>query len=125
MNKQELIEQLKAIIARAEDTASPAASAPKPAPAVGSDTWKRGMISYWKVGETQSGKRSARIGLDGDRYLSCFDEKVILANDPMTKGQEVEYQARPWKDTEIIVGLRKVGIVASRSVGIDADEIPF
>ena len=126
MSKQELIDKLKAIIAQAEATASPAASAPKPVPTVGSDTWKRGMVSYWKVGETKSGKPAVRIGIDGSAYLSSFDEKLILANDPVQNGQEIEYQTRPWKDTEVIVALRKVGIVSSRQkVGIDEDEIPF
>jgi len=126
LNKQEIIDTLKAIIAAAEATASPAPFAPQPEPAVGSSTWKKGIVSYWKVGETKSGKRSVRIGFDGDLYLSSFDEKLILKNDPVSKGQEVEYQTRAWKDTELVVELRKVGIVPSRpKVGIDEDEIPF
>lgn len=126
MSKQELIDKLKAIIAAAEATASPAASAPQSAPVVGSETWKKGTVSYWKVGETKSGKPAVRIGLDGDRYLSSFDEKIIMANDPVSKGQEIEYQTRAWKDTEVVTALRKVGIVPSRAkVGIDEDEIPF
>lgn len=126
MNKQELIDKLKAIIAAAEATASPAASAPQSAPVVGSETWKKGTVSYWKVGATKSGKTAVRIGLEGDVYFSSFDEKIILANDPVQKGQEVEYQTRPWKDTEVVTALRKVGIVPSRAkVGIDEDEIPF
>lgn len=126
MSKQELIDKLKAIIAAAEATASPVASAPQSAPAVGSETWKKAVVSYWKVGETKSGKPAVRIGLDGDRYLSSFDEKLIMANDPVSKGQEIEYQTKPWKDTELVTALRKVGIVQTRAkVGIEEDEIPF
>lgn len=69
-------------------------------------------LSFVKIGETQGGKPSLRIGYRNEGgetvYLSCFDEAIVDANRDLRKGMTVAIRTKPWKDTYLVTALKVV-----------------
>jgi hypothetical protein len=142
MNAESLVKKLRALALEIETgTAEPTtrpASAPAPertlaqarhkaAPA-GSQTVEV-TVGYWQVKDTSQGKAMGSLSPagDGERvFWRVFDEKLILAVDPLQRGDRIRATITPWKDTYVVNAIERLGAdpkVGNR--GIDADEIPF
>lgn len=69
-------------------------------------------LTFVKVGETQGGKASLRIGYKNPGgetvYLSCFDEAIVDANRDLRKGMTCAIRTKPWKDTYLVTSLKVV-----------------
>jgi hypothetical protein len=140
-----ILDRLEASLGRpASDPARkapPLPEAPDGAPAAPVDhrlSFRDGRVRYWAVGTTKSGTPSARLGLewsrgtkDGDResvleYFNCFDAGVMQSVDPLNKGDRVQVNLKPWKDTFVVVAIKVVSRAEVRTVPMADDvEIPF
>lgn len=131
MKATEIVKRLRALALEIENAAAPAApaaEAPKPAePAATPDLVV--TVGFWNVQETKTGKPMGKLGYtdeNGERiYLPCFEKEVLLAVDPLQKGEVVALQTKPWKDTRAIVSIARVPKSACAPAGICEDEIPF
>ena len=105
----EMAAKLREIAALLEGTAAPQAKAPSASPAPGEQVID---LTFVKIGETQGGKASLRIGYrnpGGETvYLSCFDEAIVDANRDLRKGMTVAIRTKPWKDTYLVTSLKVV-----------------
>jgi hypothetical protein len=128
MNSTEIVKKLRALALEIEGHVAPA---PKPVekPAERPPSAQTEVtVGYWKVGETKNGKPYAKLGYTEngeDVYLWMWDEKLILASDPIARGQRVVINTIPWKDSRAIVALSKLGQPAAPKSGIQEEEIPF
>lgn len=68
--------------------------------------YKKALLTYWKEGQTTSGKPSVRIGLtwlqngvEEKCFMSCFDE-AVMSRFPggIEKGSTVVYSEAPMKN---------------------------
>lgn len=134
METTEIVKRLRALALEIERGSAPAAAPTKPAepaaavqPQAAPDMVV--TVGYWKVSETKTGKPMGKLGYtdgEGERvYLPCFDEKVLLAVDPLAKGETVALRTKPWQDTKAIVSIARVPKSACAPTGICEDEIPF
>ena len=102
-------------------------------------SFRDGWVRYWKIGETKGGTPSGRLGLewskgtkDGDRenvleYFNCFDQSILEACDPLNKGDRVQINLKPWRDTFVISAVKVVSRAELKTVpAAEFDgEIPF
>lgn len=131
MKATEIVKRLRALALEIENASAPAAPAAEPQkpaePEVAPDLVV--TVGFWNVQETKTGKTMGKLGYTdeaGERiYLPCFEEKVLLAVDPLQKGETVALRTKPWKDTKAIVSIARVPKSACAPAGICEDEIPF
>ena len=140
MTSIEIVKRLRALALEIE-TANPFAGAPapkeaRPARAPAAETRPASAdsrvveveVGYWKVAESRSGKPMGSLSPagDGERvYWKVFDEKILMANDPLTKGDRVRVTLKPWNDTFVVERLERLDRQIAAHGGIDAGEIPF
>jgi hypothetical protein len=122
--------------------AAPIPNAPDGLPAAPADhrlSFRDGSVRFWEVGETKGGTPRGRLGIewtragkDGDReavleYFNCFDSGVMSSVDPLNKGDRVQINLKPWKDTWVVVAIKVVSRAELKTYATPSEdvEIPF